>query len=63
MNTNNDKPTSIMPKLSKLEYFALIIAANNKGDFLFNDVWADDSIEMAEILLEQLEAKKQRRAR
>ena len=63
MKTNTDKQTSTMPKLSKLEYFALIIAAHNQREYLLDSSWAHDSIEMAETLLEKLHARKQQRAR
>jgi hypothetical protein len=42
-----------LPTLTKLEYFALIIGAHQ--DCTFRDLWADNAIERAKLLIAELD--------
>lgn len=42
-----------MSELTKLEYFALIIGAHQ--DCTFRDLWADNAIERAKLLIAELD--------
>lgn len=61
MKTNNTPPQSGMPKLTKLEYFALIIGANSTNQYEFDTHWANDAIERAELLIEELHLRQRRK--